>query len=195
MATPPSTAQLLQMVLGEASEPSLSDGEAKTLAMLRSVVETVRGDALDSPPSRVLNAATDLLGTLQQAPTWFDRAAATILSPLFDDRPRLAAGLRGHDLRQCTYSSGDLRLDLEVESPVDQSAPTNDSRIRGQLDAESPLVDAIPVAVFLADTDRLVTTTMTAADGRFDLVLPAGVFDFAFRLDDVTQLIGRLAIP
>ena len=195
MITPPSTAELLQMALGEAPEPSLSDTDARTLAMMRSVVETVRGDALDGPPSHVLHAATDLLSTLQKAPSWFDRAAATLLAPLFDDRPRLAAGLRGHDLRQCTYSSGDLRLDLEVESPVDQKAPANDSHIRGQLDAEAPLVASIPVAVFLADTNRLVTSTMTAADGRFDLVLPAGVFDFAFRLDDVNQLIGRLAIP
>jgi hypothetical protein len=26
-------------------------------------------------------------------------------------------------------------------------------------------------------------------------MLPPGIFDFAFKLDDVTQLIGRLALP
>jgi len=195
MADAHSTADLLQIALGKTSDVDLGKDDAKTVAMLRSLMSTVRGDALDGVPSKVINAATDLIGTLPKAPLWFDRAAAILLAPLFDDRPRLAAGLRGHDLRQCTYSSGDLRLDLEVESPVDPTSPSGDCRIRGQLDSEVPLTTAVPVAIFLANTDCLVTSTETTQDGRFDLTLPAGVFDFAFRLGNATQLIGRLAVP
>lgn len=195
MPEPRSTVELLRIALDDHAEATCTDHEQQVISMIRSIIATIQGDVLDGVPSRVRARATDLVASLPKAPAWFDRAAATLLRPLFDDRPRLVAGLRGHDLRQCTYSTGDLRLDLEVESPSTTDSLADDSRIRGQLDAEQPLVAPIPVAVFVADTDRLVTSTTTAADGRFDLMLPPGIFDFAFKLDDVTQLIGRLALP
>lgn len=188
---------LLEIALSDAPEPVLNDEEARKLQMIRSIIETIRGDALDPVPASLVRSASALSQTLPTPPTWFDRAVAKILAPLFDDRPQLALGLRGEDLRQCTFSCGDLRLDLEVESPAQTDSDTEEdtSRIRGQIDAESPLVSAIPVAVFIADTDRLVTSTTTQDNGRFDLLLPPGEFEFAFRLDNETQLIGRIEIP
>lgn len=197
MEHPRSIANLLNIALGEAPEPTLSTEEARSLQMIRTIIETIHGDVQDPLPNSLLKSASGLAQSLPVAPSWFDRAVAKVLAPLFDDRPQLALGLRGDDLRQCTFSCGDLRLDLEVEALTTPATNTDEdsSRIRGQIDSEHPLIAPIPVAVFLADTDRLVTSTTTQEDGRFDIELPPGEFEFAFRLDNDTQIIGRIEIP
>jgi len=197
MSQPSTIAHLLEIALGETPEPSLSPADQRTLQMVRSVVETIHQDALDPVPASLVTSARSLSALLPAPPSWFDRAVAKILTPLFDDKPQLALGLRGNDLRQCTYSCGDLRLDLEVEAPSASSTEPGQesSRIRGQIDSEQAQGASVPVAVFIADTKRLVTSTNTQKNGRFDLSLPPGVFEFAFRLDDSTQLIGRIEIP
>ena len=197
MLQPNTISQLLEIALGEAPEPTLSPEDARTLRMIRSMVDTIGHDARDPVPASLLKSASALSTSLPQPPSWFDRAVAKLLTPLFDDRPQFALGLRGHDLRQCTFSYGDLRLDLEVEAP-DTSMMESESissRIRGQIDSEESLVAPIPVAVFIADTKRLVASTTTKENGRFDLTLPPGEFEFAFRLDSETQMIGRIQIP
>ena len=188
------TLDLLGIALGKHQNQDLEAVDLRTLEMIRSAVETIRTDAHDPVPSGVIRKADALKSQLSKPPTWFDRAVAIVLDPLFDDRPQLAFGLRGNDLRQCTYAAGDLRLDLEVEVAIEDPGD-GDSLVRGQIDSEKPLEDAVPVAVFIAGTDRMVATTMTEQDGRFDLVLPPGEYEFAFRLNDDLQSIGRIEIP
>jgi 5-hydroxyisourate hydrolase-like protein (transthyretin family) len=194
------TLDLLGIAMGKHPERELDDSDLRALEMIRSAVETIRGDANDPVPTGVIRNAKALSSELPKPPSWFDRAVATVLTPLFDDRPQLAMGLRGTDLRQCTYAAGNLRLDLEVEvtnhSGTTTDEPGNvDTHVRGQIDGEKPLEVAVPVAVFVAGTDRMVASTVTEQDGRFDLHLPSGEYEFAFRLNDDLQSIGRIEIP
>ena len=168
------------------------------LQMIRTTIDTIGSDALQPIPEQVVRDAIALGRELPKPPSWFDRAVATILKPLFDDRPQLAMGLRGTELRQCTYAVGDLRLDLEVE-PLEESDSDrligSMSIVRGQIDAEFPLHEHIAVAVFIAGTDRMVASTITEPNGRFDVRLPPGSFEFAFRVNDDLQSIGLVEIP
>ena len=200
MAERLTTQDLLAIAMGEMPAPQLGERDRQALEMIRSTVATIRGDAADPVPAAVIERAKKLSSELPKAPSWFDRAAAVVLSPLFDDRPQLALGLRGDDLRQCTYAAGDLRLDLEIglvdsEPTSGGEAQEQTTRVRGQIDGETPLEAAVPVVVFVAGTNRLVTSTLTAPDGRFDLFLPPGAYEFAFRLGADLQSIGSIEIP
>ena len=85
----------------------LAEALARSIGMsspdgLESAIKSIREDALDPVPAEVLRKAAALASELPTAPTWletFDRLAAKILTPLFDDGPSLAMGLRGDDLR------------------------------------------------------------------------------------------------
>ena len=201
MAEQPTHLDLLAYALGEAGDQPLNADQQRAVEMIQSTVSTLRGDALDPVPSTVVRDACDLASELPQAPTWFDRAVAVILNPLFDDRPQLALGLRGDDLRQCTFSAGDIRLDLEVTPATGDSGSLRDpdaknlTHIRGQIDGEQELDAAVPVVVFIAGTSRVVRSTLTAKDGRFDLSLLPGEYELAFKLNNDVQSIGRIEVP
>lgn len=200
MAQRLTTLDLLAIAMGEDTQEEIGEPDRQAIEMIRSTVETIRGDITDPVPSSVVHRAVKLSAELPKAPSWFDRAVAVVMNPLFDDRPQLAVGLRGDDLRQCTYAAGDLRLDLEIglvdsEAANSEEAEEQGTRVRGQIDGEKPLETAVPVVVFIAGTTRLVTSTMTAPDGRFDLFLPPGAYEFAFRLDEDLQSIGSIEIP
>lgn len=190
------TTELLAVALGERAEGDLAAEDVRALTMIRSTIETIRLDATDPVPQAVLERAHSLASELPTPPSWFDRAVAVVLAPLVDDRPQLAFGLRGDDLRQCTFAANDLRLDLEVEVEIsDETSGDEATRVRGQIDAEQSINSPVEVAVLIGGTERLVTSTTTEADGRFDLLLPPGDYEFAFRIDDSTQTIGRIEIP
>ena len=197
MAENPDIMAALKIALGEKPAGELDPQMQQTVAMARTMIETIQNDQLDPIPMATLKKAMDLARELPRQPSWFDRAVALILEPLFDDRPELAAGLRGNDLRQCTLAIGDVRLDLEIR--VSEDIPGRNSepntQIRGQIDAERPLESTIPVVVFVADTNHVAAETVTRSDGRFDLDLPPGEYEFAFKLDGETQVLGRMEIP
>ena len=197
MAEDPDIMTALHIALGETPAGDLDPEMKQTVAMARTMIETIRSDHLDPIPMATLKKAMALAGELPRQPSWFDRAVALILEPLFDDRPEMAVGLRGNDLRQCTLAIGDVRLDLEImvsEDVPGENAEPN-TQIRGQIDAERPLDSTIPVVVFVADTNHVAAETATRSDGRFDLDLPPGEYEFAFRLDGETQVLGRMEIP
>ena len=190
------TGQLLAIAMGEATSEGLNEDELRSVSMIRTMIETIQGDVADPVPAGVITHASALSSALPKPPSWFDRAVAVVLAPLVDDRPQLAFGIRGDGLRQSTFAADGLRLDLELqeddgEDPIGQGA----SRVRGQIDSEDAVLDRVDVAVFLHGTDRVVATTTTEPNGRFDLVLPPGDFDLAFRLDENTQTLGRIEIP
>ena len=197
MAEHPDIMTALDIALGEDPPGVLDPRMEQTVAMARTMIETIRNDQLDPIPRKTLKKAMDLARELPRQPSWFDRAVALVLEPLFDDRPELAAGLRGNDLRQFTLAIGDIRLDLEIR--VSEDVPGKNSepntQIRGQIDAERPLESTIPVVAFVADTNHVAAETVTRSDGRFDLDLPPGEYEFAFKLDGETQVLGRMEIP
>lgn len=167
---------------------------------LESAIKSIREDALDPVPAEVLRKAAALASELPTAPTWletFDRLAAKILTPLFDDGPSLAMGLRGDDLRQCTLGVDDLRLDLEIE--VD--AVRKDSqgkliaKIRGQLDGEIGLGGPVEIVVLEPESEQMLGTVRTDGNGRFDLNLSAGRYDLIFRLKNGKTVMGTIDVP
>ena len=167
---------------------------------LESAIKSIREDALDPVPAEVLRKAAALASELPKAPTWletFDRLAAKILTPLFDDGPSLAMGLRGDDLRQCTLGVDDLRLDLEIE--VD--AVRKDSqgkliaKIRGQLDGEIGLGGPVEIVVLEPESEQMLGTVRTDGNGRFDLNLSAGRYDLIFRLKNGKTVMGTIDVP
>jgi hypothetical protein len=196
MAHSPKTPDLLKIALGDGSTEGLKQAEASTVDMIRSVVQTIHLDHLDPVPTAVIQRGKNLAGELGRLPSWFDRALAIVMTPLFDDRPQLALGLRGGELRQCTFGVDGHRLDLEVELLEDDDPTSNKpTRIQGQIDGEAPLTDPIEVAVLFAGTDHVAATAITRTDGRFNLVLDQGEYEFAFRLVERTLTIGRIEIP
>ena len=187
----------LQAALGVQQPENPDPCSEKRVQMIQALMETLRLDAIDPVPHSVIKAGNALGENLPKAPSWFDRAAAMLLEPLFDDRPRFEPGLRGGDLRQCTYAVGEFRLDMEIEcsSDLDENSVEPQTRVRGQIDGEQALEPEIPVVVFMAGTRNVAATTTTRDGGRFDLALPAGEYEFAFRLDHETQVLGRMEIP
>ena len=167
---------------------------------LQVAIEAIREDANDPIPSEVLRKAAALATELPKAPSWletFDRLAASILSPLFDDGPSLAIGLRGDDLRQCTLGVDDLRLDLEIEvdSVRKDSQGKLIARIRGQLDGEIGLGGPVEIVVLHPESELMLGTVRTDENGRFDLNLSAGRYDLVFRLKDGKTVMGRIDVP
>ena len=196
MPQTPDNPDLLKIALGEAPEGGLQPSEASVVQMIRTLVDTIQLDHADPVPAAVLHRARGLRTQLTATPSWFDRALAIVMPPLFDDRPQLALGLRGGELRQCTFGIDGHRLDLEIE-PIEDDDPNTSqpTRIQGQLDGEEPNDVPIDVVVLLAGTDHVVATATSKDDGRFNLVLDAGDYEFAFRLSDQTLSIGRIEIP
>lgn len=177
-----------------------ADLEPASAGMIRTVLDTLREDAVDPIPATAIARAAALAADLPRAPTWletFDRLAARVMAPLFDDGPALAFGLRGDDLRQCTLAVDDLRLDLEIEADAGTLDDPQGARvgIRAQIDAETELAGPVQVAVFRADTDRFVATTTADGSGRFDLELVAGRYDLLFRLSDGREARGTIEVP
>jgi hypothetical protein len=167
---------------------------------IRTVLETLKQDAIDPIPTSALARAAGLATELPRPPSWletFDRLAARVMAPLFDDGPALAHGLRGDDLRQCTLAVDDLRLDLEIEADAATVDDPNGARvgIRAQIDAERGLEGPVEIAVFRADTDRMVVETRSDDCGRFDLNLVAGRYDLLFRLPDGCEARGVIEVP
>ena len=167
---------------------------------LQVAIEAIREDAIDPIPSEVLRKAAALAAELPKAPSWletFDRLAASILSPLFDDGPSLAMGLRGDDLRQCTLGVDDLRLDLEIE--VDSVRKDSEgkliAKIRGQLDGEIGLGGPVEIVVLHPESELMLGTVRTDENGRFDLNLSAGRYDLVFRLKDGKTVMGTIEVP
>ena len=190
---PSDTTRDLAEALARSIGASSADG-------LQVAIETIRADALDPIPADVLRKASDLAADLPRSPSWletFDRLAASILAPLFDDGPCLATGLRGDDLRQCTLGIDDLRLDLEIE--VDSGRKDARGRlvakIRGQLDGEIGLGGPVEIVVLQPESEQMLGTVRTDENGRFDLDLSAGRYDLVFRLKDGKTVIGTIDVP
>lgn len=196
MDTPDPIDHLSRRLAGAVAEDVGSDSGG----VIRSVIGTLRDDATDPIPDSALEAAADLASRLPRPPSWletFDRLAARLMAPLFDDGPALAHGLRGDDLRQCTLSVDDLRLDLEIEAEAAASDDPTRSRvaIRAQIDAETALDGPVEVAVLRCEDDRFVASTRTDEMGRFDLELVAGCYEWLFRLSDGREARGTIEVP
>ena len=167
---------------------------------LESAIKSIREDALDPVPAEVLRKAAALASELPTAPTWletFDRLAGKILTPLFDDGPSLAMGLRGDDLRQCTLGVDDLRLDLEIEvdAVLKDSQGKLIAKIRGQLDGEIGLGGPVEIVVLEPESEQMLGTVRTDGNGRFDLNLSAGRYDLIFRLKNGKTVMGTIDVP
>ena len=196
MSQSPDNPDLLEIALGGNSIEDLPASDATAVRMIRSLVETMHLDHVDPVPTTVISRGRELASELPTAPSWFDRALAIVMAPLFVDRPQLALGLRGGELRQCTFGIEGHRLDLEVE-PLEDDDPnsTQPTRIRGQIDREDPIEVGVDIAVLFAGTDHVAATATTRKDGRFNLVLDAGEYEFAFRHGERALTIGRIEIP
>ena len=144
MSQSPDNPDLLEIALGGSSIEDLTPSDASAVRMIRAMVETIHLDHVDPVPSAVISRARRLGSELATAPNWFDRALAVVMAPLFDDRPQLAMGLRGGELRQCTFGIDGHRLDLEIE-PIEDDDPNTSqpTRIQGQLDGEEPIDEPI----------------------------------------------------
>jgi hypothetical protein len=167
---------------------------------IQTVIETIRQDALDPVPPEVLRRAAALSVELTPPPSWlesFDRLAARIMRPLFDDGPSLAMGLRGDDLRQCTLGVDGLRLDLEIEVDLVRKDDRGRliAKIRGQLDAEAGLGGPVDVLILDPESEQLLETTRTDDAGRFDLNLREGRYDLVFRLEAGEIVMGTIDVP
>lgn len=196
MTDPSDQDNLLKTALGEESPEGLPPEQARFVRMIRTAIQTIRLDQLDPVPESVLGAAHALGSELPVIPNWFDRAVAIVMAPLFDDGPRLAHGLRGNELRQCTFATDEHRLDLEVVmAPDDDPEAPGNTHLHGQIEGEQDTPDGVEVIVLVGGTDRVAATTKTEADGRFDLLLPPGTYEFAFRFNDQTLSIGSIDIP
>ena len=99
MSQSPDNPDLLEIALDGTSIEDLTPSDASAVRMIRSLVETIHLDHVDPVPSAVISRARGLGSELGSAPNWFDRALAVVMAPLFDDRPQLALGLRGSELR------------------------------------------------------------------------------------------------
>ena len=192
MDQPDSTRELAE-ALARSLEVSNPEG-------VQVALEAIREDSMDPVPTEVLRKAAALASGLPKAPSWleaFDRMASNILTPLFDDGPSLATGLRGDDLRQCTLGVDDLRLDLEIE--VDSVRKDSQGRllakIRGQLDGEIGLGGPVEIVVLDSESGQMLGTVRTNENGRFDLDLSAGSYDLVFRMRDGKTVMGTIDVP
>ena len=188
---------LLSLALDGGDQSDLSDQQQAALGRLKQVIETLRLDAADPVPEQVLERARALESRLPRPVSWLDRTVAFVMNPLLDSLHRPELGLRGHELRQCTFEIEGYRLDLEIAQP--DSKPGSDAQadigVRGQLDSEHPMEFPLRVALLRHGSDASVLTLETSDDGRFAFEAPAGPYDIAFELATGKQMIGSIELP
>ena len=79
MAEHPDIMTALDIALGEDPPGVLDPRMEQTVAMARTMIETIRNDQLDPIPRKTLKKAMDLARELPRQPSWFDRAVALVL--------------------------------------------------------------------------------------------------------------------
>ncbi|MAJ45970.1 MAG: hypothetical protein CBC35_01560 [Planctomycetes bacterium TMED75] len=196
-------ASLLSLALEGGDESNLSRSQRAALNRLKQVIETIRSDTADPVPARVLERARSLESRLPRPVSWLDRTVAFVMNPLLDSLHRPEPGLRGHELRQCTFETEGYRLDLEIAQPATEH-PSGDQtetetelevEVRGQLDSEQPIEFPLRVALIRKGSDASVLNLETTQDGGFVFQAPAGSYELAFELSTGNQMIGSIELP
>ena len=119
------------------------------------------------------------------------------MSPLLDSLHQPQMGLRGHELRQCTFEVDGYRLDLEIEQPgrADDQKEPFPVKVRGQLDSEIEVAFPIRLAVLKQGSDASILTLDTNEEGCFDFEAPRGAYELAFEISKGQQMVGSIELP
>ena len=188
---------LLSLALEGGDETGLSTSQRSALSRLKEVIETVRLDAANPVPARVMERAKLLESRLPRPVSWLDRTVAFVMNPLLDSLQQPEPGLRGHELRQCTFETEGYRLDLEIAQPEieNESDAQSEIEVRGQLDSEYSMNFPLRVALIRKGSNASVLTLETTDDGGFVFQAPVGVYEIAFELSTGKQMIGSIELP
>jgi hypothetical protein len=188
---------LLSLALEGGDETGLSTSQRSALSRLKEVIETVRLDAANPVPAGVMERAKLLESRLPRPVSWLDRTVAFVMNPLLDSLQQPEPGLRGHELRQCTFETEGYRLDLEIAQPEieNESGAQSEIEVRGQLDSEYPMNFPLRVALIRKGSNASVLTLETTDDGGFVFQAPVGIYEIAFELSTGKQMIGSIELP
>ena len=187
---------LLSIAMDGGDTTGLSDQDKKALHRLRQMILTLKSDGADPVPKSILDRGKALHTRLPRPVSWLDRTIAFVMNPLLDSlQPQ--PGLRGQELRQCTFEIDGYRLDLEISQPAPTGSAGQDSQIdvRGQLDSEQDLSFPLRVALLRKGTDASILTMQTTDDGRFDFSAASGTYELAFEITTEKQMIGSIELP
>lgn len=184
--------ELIALAAGELDPAACADVErrvardseaATTLAILRSSVETLRGDGGLFPPLDMLERVQALFQSdnTEARPSLLDALKQVIGELVYDSRPQLAlAGVRGSATAyQVAFESEAADVDLEVEPAAGEQA--SGFRVRGQV---SPHRDGPAEQVALAQPGTRSVLVSAAPDehGVFEIETSGGRFDLLVRM-------------
>ena len=189
---------LLSLAMDGGDSTGLSEKDQRALDRLRQMLMTLRSDRADPVPDSVTTRAKALHTRLPSPVGWLDRTIAFVMNPLLDSLQQPQLGLRGQELRQCTFEIDGYRLDLEIAQPRSGTTPNPDHQeidVRGQLDSEQAVSYPLRVALLRKGTSASVLTMETTDDGRFDFTAPSGSYELAFEITSEKQMIGSIELP
>ena len=188
---------LLSLAMDGGDSSGLSDDERASLDRLKSMILTLRSDAADPVPGQVIERGKALHERLPRPVPWLDRAVAFVMNPLMDSLQQPQLGLRGHELRQCTFEIDGYRLDLEISQPKtgDFEDALPEIGVRGQLDSEQVVTFPLRLALIRKGTSASILDMETTDDGRFDFTAPSGSYELAFEIAEDKQMIGSIELP
>ena len=188
---------LLSLAMDGGDSSGLSEEDQKALSRLRAMILTLQSDAADPVPQGVVERGKALHDRLPRPVGWLDRTVAYIMAPLMDSIQQPQLGLRGQELRQCTFEIDGYRLDLEISQP--RQAGSEDALqqidVRGQLDSEQAMAYPLRLALLRKGTSASVLSMQTTDDGRFDFTAPSGSYELAFEITQDKQMIGSIELP
>ena len=189
--------KLLSLAMDGGDSTGLSDEDQRALDRLRQMIMTLKSDRSDPLPESILERAKALHTRLPRQVGWLDRTIAFVMNPLLDSLHQPQLGVRGQELRQCTFEIDGYRLDLEISQPgqgglVDQAEEID---VRGQLDSEQEVAFPLRVALLRKGTDASVLAIETTDDGRFAFTAPTGSYELAFEITHDKQMIGSIELP
>ena len=188
---------LLSLAMDGGDSSGLSDDERESLGRLKSMILTLQSDADDPVPAPVIERGKALHERLPHPVSWLDRAVAFVMNPLMDSIQQPQLGLRGQELRQCTFEIDGYRLDLEISQPTPGSTGDElpEIGVRGQLDSEQVVPFPLRLALIRKGTSASVLAMETTDDGRFDFTAPSGSYELAFEISKDKQMIGSIELP
>lgn len=196
--------ELIALAAGELDPAVATDVErraardseaATTLAMLRSSVETLRGDAALFPPLDMLERVRGLFrsNNIEAKPSLLDALKRIIGELVYDSRPQLAlAGVRGSATAyQLAFECEAADVDIEIEPAA--GAEKHGFRVRGQVSphGDSP---AEQVALAKPGTRSVLVSATPDEHGVFELETDGGRFDLLVRMPNELIVLADVVI-